>query len=78
MRTKKAQAAKCTHGEVYVQRKESIDFKKDLDEINVSFMKLPPRMPRVEAMRYYSLKLTKYWLVALGTASTSRKASCKV
>ncbi|MBD3842409.1 MAG: hypothetical protein IE909_11085 [Campylobacterales bacterium] len=51
-----------THGEVYVFRKDNIDFKESLDTIVKKAMALPKRMSRSEASRYYSIKFTAYWL----------------
>jgi hypothetical protein len=55
-------SSKLTHGEAYVRRKAMVGGGKKLDEIASSFQKLPPKMNRKEAIRYYSIKFTQYWL----------------
>lgn len=50
---------KTTHGEAYYQRRANIDFTHDLDKIFRSLERLPKRMPRKEALRYYGDKLRK-------------------
>jgi len=51
-----------THGEVYVARKTNINFKQNLGSITRSLEKLPKKMSKEEASRYYSIKFTTYWL----------------
>lgn len=50
-----------THGETYVHNRENINFRTDLVQIQKSICKLPPRMPRDEAIRYYGAKIKNYF-----------------
>lgn len=50
---------KKTHGEVYVERKENLDFTHDIDKILRSFDRLPKRMNRDDALAYYGDKVKK-------------------
>lgn len=52
---------KITHGEAYVLKRENISFKETLEEINNNLQKLPKRMPRNKASKYYTEKFKKYW-----------------
>ncbi|MFA5040055.1 MAG: hypothetical protein WC464_00275 [Bdellovibrionales bacterium] len=50
---------KKTHGEAYVERRENLDFTNDIDKILRNFERLPKRMKREDALRYYGGKIKK-------------------
>lgn len=46
-----------THGEVYVFSRENLDFTHDIDRILRNFERLPKRMKRADALKYYGDKI---------------------
>lgn len=50
-----------THGEAYVFKRENIEFRKSFSQIQKTLGKLPPPMPRDEAIRYYGAKIKNYF-----------------
>lgn len=50
-----------THGEAYVFKRENIELHKSLSQIEKSLSKLPPPMPREEALKYYTAKIRNYF-----------------
>jgi hypothetical protein len=66
--------ARLTHGEAYVLKKETINFKNELKVINVTLESLPKRMERDEALKYYTTKFKNYW----GEQMTQTRRYCHV
>ena len=51
-----------THGEFIHHKKENLDFTLSLEKMyGATFRKIPPRMKRDEAVKYYGDKLKQVW-----------------
>lgn len=48
---------KMTHGETYLYRRENLDFTKEIKKLEKTFVVMPKRMNREDAMKYYGKKL---------------------
>lgn len=51
-----------THGELYVYKRENLDFTKDVEDINKELGHLPPKMSKKEAIEYYGGKIHRYFI----------------
>ena len=51
-----------THGEMYVFRRDNINFKDDLSKIEKAISCLPPKMTRGETLEYYGNKIRNYFI----------------
>lgn len=53
---------KKTYGEVIVQRLNNLDFTLPLEKMmHKVYSRLPEKMSKEEALKYYTYKLKKYW-----------------
>lgn len=54
--------AKLTHGEYIFERRENLDFTHAIEKMyGANFKRIPPRMKREEAVKYYGAKLKQVW-----------------
>lgn len=51
-----------THGEAYVQRRQNMNLKREIDSICDDYNRLPKRMSRSEASAYYGKKIRDYFI----------------
>jgi len=68
-----------TYGEKRILKQNSINFKKEIDQITDGIEKaLPPKMSRVEAVEYYGEKLRKAFLKSEQDKQKKEKSKLKV
>jgi hypothetical protein len=53
--------ARLTHGETYYLKRQELDLSLSLSKIVSSFYKMPKKMNRVDALKYYGRKFKEYF-----------------
>jgi hypothetical protein len=53
--------ARLTHGEAYYLKRQELDLSQSLKQIVYSFYKIPKKMNRTDALKYYGRKFKEYF-----------------